>query len=581
MSLRINALVIPCVAAALMTPGCAVDPKTGAQSIAGVKVSDDPCAKTASAVGAVVGGVLGAVVGNQLNSKSAGTQSAAVAAGAALGGLIGRDIDNRRCDLYRIAEKYNVEVDVAQVVVPKGALPPPGTSAASANAGDSARADSAPSSSEGVVGLSVAVRDRGRQFEANSDRLTPEARAMFTEIAQTYSFAKQLQKLGPSATAEDHREAAASLRAKRILLIGHTDDSGSSRGNAELSERRAMEVSKLFREQGIPEAQLFYQGAGETLPIADNRTEEGRARNRRVEIVDATDDASFQKFLASRTQRLEYYRQSPPTPRTDTAVAQVPLPSPPPAPAPAKATTPPAATATPSVSKSHPKPASLEKPMSASSTKPSAPATASAVAPSAASVGAPASRSAFDFGGVPAANVVSIADFGSEVVPRQVPTFISTAQASGGPVAPSCSVDRPRVSNGVKSLRDQKSISIAEYMPGLYSTSWMDTVNGNLVGLSNVAVLRDGGSPAMQPNLYIYRAYKPNSGAKPDFAATPEVNVYRGDKALLYRVFVDGPVKCMDLLFPYENTGEAKNASLFYDRERDLYVATFKPRLAR
>jgi hypothetical protein len=133
----------------------------------------------------------------------------------------------------------------------------------------------------------------------------------------------------------------------------------------------------------------------------------------------------------------------------------------------------------------------------------------------------------------------------------------------------------------VKSLRDQKSISIAEYMPGLYSTSWMDTVNGNLVGLSNVAVLRDGGSPAMQPNLYIYRAYKPNSGAKPDFAATPEVNVYRGDKALLYRVFVDGPVKCMDLLFPYENTGEAKNASLFYDRERDLYVATFKPRLAR
>ena len=146
---------------------------------------------------------------------------------------------------------------------------------------------------------------------------------------------------------------------------------------------------------------------------------------------------------------------------------------------------------------------------------------------------------------------------------------------------PACSADRPRVSNGVKSLRDQKDISVTEYMPGLYNTSWLDTVNGNLVGLSNVAVYRDGGSPANRPNLFIYKGYKPGSGAKPDFTAQPEVNAYRGDKAILYRVFVDGPVKCIDLVFPYDNSGEARNSNLFYDKQSSLFVAAFKPRIAR
>lgn len=187
----------------------------------------------------------------------------------------------------------------------------------------------------------------------------------------------------------------------------------------------------------------------------------------------------------------------------------------------------------------------------------------------------------FDFGGVPASTVTASADFGKEITPKAGFAIVSTAYAGGGPVVPSCNVDRPRVANGVKSLRDQKDISIADYMPGLYRTSWMDTLNGNLVGLARVAVYRDGGSPAPRPNLLVYRDFKPGSGAKPDFSVEPEVNVYRGDKAILYRVFVEGPVKCMDVLFPYDNSGEAKNSNLFYDRQSELFVASFKPRLAR
>ena len=95
------------------------------------------------------------------------------------------------------------------------------------------------------------------------------------------------------------------------------------------------------------------------------------------------------------------------------------------------------------------------------------------------------------------------------------------------------------------------------------------------------SVMRDGGAPARKPNFFLYKGYKAGSGAKPDFNAQPEVNAYRGDKAILYRVFVDGPVKCMDVVFPYDNSGEARNSNLFYEKQSSLFVAAFRPKLAR
>jgi len=279
----------------------------GAQSFASVKVSDDPCAKTATAVGAVLGGIAGAVLANQLNHRT-DTKVAGIAAGAAVGGLIGRDIDKRRCELYRISRKHNVEVTVAEVATPSGPLPPPGELQASA-VGEKTQfqldQQQSRSAADTVSGLSVTVRDSGRQFEPGADQLNSDARAYFREIAEQYSYVHQVHRLGLNATKED-RDAVDSLRSRRILLIGHTDDIGNSRDNADLSERRALAVAKVFRDQGIEDLQLFYQGAGETLPMADNHTDEGRSRNRRVEIVDVTDDSAFHKFLATRKQRLEY-----------------------------------------------------------------------------------------------------------------------------------------------------------------------------------------------------------------------------------------------------------------------------------
>lgn len=70
-----------------------------------------------------------------------------------------------------------------------------------------------------------------------------------------------------------------------ILICGHTDDVGSADYNQTLSERRAKAVYSFLVELGIDPARLKYQGFGKSQPVSDNDTEEGRAENRRTEIL--------------------------------------------------------------------------------------------------------------------------------------------------------------------------------------------------------------------------------------------------------------------------------------------------------
>ncbi len=70
-----------------------------------------------------------------------------------------------------------------------------------------------------------------------------------------------------------------------IRIVGHTDSIGSERSNLALSYARANAVANYLVSQGINRQIINTQGLGETQPIADNRTERGRALNRRVEIT--------------------------------------------------------------------------------------------------------------------------------------------------------------------------------------------------------------------------------------------------------------------------------------------------------
>ena len=548
---RSSPRIIAAAVCACVATGCATDPRTGQPSFKETFASDNPCNNNARNIGIAVGTLAGVIIGNQIDHSNK-SRVIGAAAGAALGGLIGADIDKRQCELYKIAQSNNLDLRSAPITASQIGMQ------------NEAGKDQA-------LGLAVALTDNGHQFRSGSDELTPEARTYFGQIADQYSYDAQKKRLAPNA-AKDDIAAVEALKGKRILLTGHTDDTGSSALNADLSERRARAVARLFQSHGISDEQLFFQGAGETLPIADNHTEDGRAKNRRVEIVDLTDDNAFRAYLASRRPTLNYYRTAENAAISESKTTQVSAGK---ALAQAKHKTVKAAKA--------PVPPATDASIAANTrSTPASNAAATNVSAQSNAPTAKAGANALDFGGTPVAGGKGDVDIGNLETSRPDFSLISSAQADE-PFIGACWRDRPRISRSVKSLKTGKDYATSDYMPGLYSTSWTDTVNGNLVALTGVAVLRDGGLPAAKPTLLVYQNYDPakSATATPALKEVPDVNVYRGEKAVLYRVFGSGAVRCMDVVIPYGNSTSAPNSRLYYARAQATYVTNFNPKIAR
>ncbi len=100
-------------------------------------------------------------------------------------------------------------------------------------------------------------------FDVNQAEIKPES------MKEVYRV-KQLMDENPSLVYE---------------VQGHTDSTGNPASNQRLSERRAQAIVDKMVELGIDPSRLTAVGKGQTEPIADNSTEEGRAKNRRVEFI--------------------------------------------------------------------------------------------------------------------------------------------------------------------------------------------------------------------------------------------------------------------------------------------------------
>ena len=70
----------------------------------------------------------------------------------------------------------------------------------------------------------------------------------------------------------------------KISIEGHTDNVGSEQANMKLSKNRAKSVLIALVDEGVDESRLKSEGYGQSMPIGDNATEEGKALNRRVEL---------------------------------------------------------------------------------------------------------------------------------------------------------------------------------------------------------------------------------------------------------------------------------------------------------
>jgi len=126
---------------------------------------------------------------------------------------------------------------------------------------------------------------------ANIASVKQEARGTVLTLAGNVVFASGQYALRKDALPKLDKVAAAlrELGGKTFLVEGHTDSVGSDELNQALSVKRAQSVSDYLVHLGISSQQIKAVGLGKSRPIADNETAQGRATNRRVEIVVQSD----------------------------------------------------------------------------------------------------------------------------------------------------------------------------------------------------------------------------------------------------------------------------------------------------
>ena len=198
--------------------------------------------------GAVAGGALGAglgaIIGNQTGDPGAGVAIGA-AAGTLGGALVGNTLDRNDRETQRQREtlgQQQQEIAENQRLI------------------DELRrrgADVRPSNRGVVVNLPDVL------FEFDSFRLTGAAHSTVSDIADVVS----------------------TVRNRTVSIEGHTDSVGNVVYNKDLSLNRARTVARKLADKGLPSSRMRVTGYGEGRPIASNRSEAGRARNRRVEII--------------------------------------------------------------------------------------------------------------------------------------------------------------------------------------------------------------------------------------------------------------------------------------------------------
>jgi len=99
-------------------------------------------------------------------------------------------------------------------------------------------------------------------FDFDKSTIKPEGRQVLDQVAQQ----------------------ASSINLETLIATGHTDSIGTEAYNLKLSQRRANAVKAYLVQKGIDPNRIYVEGKGESQPIASNKTREGRAKNRRVEI---------------------------------------------------------------------------------------------------------------------------------------------------------------------------------------------------------------------------------------------------------------------------------------------------------
>jgi outer membrane protein OmpA-like peptidoglycan-associated protein len=174
--------------------------------------------------GAVIGAGVGGVIGAVMDDNTARGAIIGAVVGGTAGAVIGREMDQQAAELENAIPNAQVE----------------------------------------RIGEGIRVTfDSGLLFAFDSAELQSAARQNLQELSTSL-------KEYPNTT---------------VVVVGHTDATGSDSYNQDLSERRSASARSYLISEGVPSARVTAEGRGETEPVASNDDETGRALNRRVEVA--------------------------------------------------------------------------------------------------------------------------------------------------------------------------------------------------------------------------------------------------------------------------------------------------------
>ena len=112
----------------------------------------------------------------------------------------------------------------------------------------------------------------------------PTSEKVTFEADTFFDFDKSALKPAGKAKLEDLVSKLKGTDIEVVVATGHTDHTGTDAYNLKLSMRRANAVKAFLVSKGLPADRVFTEGKGESKPVASNKTAEGRAKNRRVEV---------------------------------------------------------------------------------------------------------------------------------------------------------------------------------------------------------------------------------------------------------------------------------------------------------
>ncbi len=140
------------------------------------------------------------------------------------------------------------------------------------------------SQDDGSYMMTVSEREEMKQDVSVNELADKLAKDGYVALYINFETAKAT--INPdSAKTLDAAASALKTAEFRIEVAGHTDNVGTPESNLRLSQERAQAVMAALVSRGIKADRLTAKGYGQTTPVADNRTEDGRAKNRRVELV--------------------------------------------------------------------------------------------------------------------------------------------------------------------------------------------------------------------------------------------------------------------------------------------------------